>query len=168
MKFKYHAYYPIVDFIKIDFGVDEMCDFIDKINTVVGYDESGQLFPDWTISFYFIYTKYSGILISKKGNAIKAEKNKEYNIIIPIPNDKEMSWGIKRSKFPYDITNNKNLNNEKNFIKLPVNYNDFSNMKDHVTSCAKEAIINLLINGLTIEGKKIKFSEKTIDEVLKL
>lgn len=168
MKFKYHAYYPIVDFIKVDFGATEISDFIDEINDIIKSDKSGKLFPDWTISFYFIYTKYSGILISKKGNVIKAEKNREYNIIIPIPNDKEMSWGIKRSKFPYDITNNKNLNNEKNFIKLPVNFNDFSNMKDYVSNCAKEAIINLLINGLTIEGEKIKFSEKTIDEILKL
>ena len=168
MKFKYHAYYPIVDFIEIDFGATETYNFINEINNIIESDKNGKLYPDWTICFYFIYTKYSEILINKQGNIIKNEKIKEHNIIIPIPNNKEISWGIKKNKFPNDISHNKNSNNENIFIELSANYNEFSNMKDYVMSCSKKAIISLLINGLMLEGIKIEFSEKTIFEIRKL
>lgn len=165
MNFKYHAYYPIVDFIKIDFGATEIYNYINKINGIVESDVNGKCYSDWTICFYFIYTKSSEMLVNKKGNVIRSIKNRDYIIILPIPDDKEISWGIKRSKFPCNMTNNKNPNDKKNFIKLPVKYDNFSNMKNYVTYYAKMAIISLLNNGLIIEGKKIKFSENAIDDI---
>jgi hypothetical protein len=163
MKFTYRTYYAIIGFENTDYGYEEIEKFISKINSIVKCDSNGKLFPDWTVCFYLVFRKYSGIVISKKGNTLKNEKNREYNIIIPIPNDKEVSWGMKKNKFGHDITLNENK-----FMILPVNYNDFSNLHDFVVYCTKKTIVSLLTNGLTIDGKIIKFSEKTMNDIQEL
>ena len=163
MNFTYRSYYAIVGFENVDYGYEDIENFVNQTNHIVGCDKSGTLFPDWTVCFYLIFRKYSKIAISKKGNTLKNEKNKEYNIIIPIPTNKEVSWGLKKSKFGCDI-----VLDERKMITLPVDCNQFSDIKKYVIHCVKEAIVALIINGFMIEGKKIEFSKKTMYDMQKM
>jgi hypothetical protein len=154
MNIKYRYTSNIIDFPKRDYGYKEIEDFLSEINAIITEKKGNCFFSDWIICFYLLFDQNNGIGIYKKGRTYIKEKEKEFTVIIPIPKDKEVSWGVRQSKFGYY-----NPTDESKYLILPINYDNFSNEKDFIIDCTKRAIIALLKYGITIEGQKIKFED---------
>lgn len=147
MKFKLSSSSSIVNFPSEDYGREEIADFINDITKEIKMDK----FSEWTIIFYAVFGKANDVKILKGSRTYPTEKEKEISILIPIPSNEEVPWGIDKDRFavrpPLD---------EKKFKSLNVDPKDFSNLKEYVIFGMKKGIETTLKDGITFQGEKIK------------
>jgi hypothetical protein len=154
MNFIYTYTSNVIDFPSGDYGYKEIEDFLFILNKIMLDEKGVDFYLGWTICFYLFFRNSDVIGVYKKGRTYVKDKEKEFTIIIPVPDDKEVSWGVRRSKFGYS-----NPIDESKFLTLTKDYYSFSNEKDYIIDCTKRAIIAFLKYGMTIEGKKVRFED---------
>jgi hypothetical protein len=112
--------------------------------------------PDeWVLLFQAGYTNARIPLVSKnKIGGYPSEKMKYITIIVPIPLESEINWGVKPEQHLYGKDHYDNL--MKNFFELAVDYRNYDNRTDYVTACLKAGIKKVFEEGFTVGGVKLK------------
>jgi len=137
---------------------EEINVFLSKVHQFIIDQKGIDFFPDWSIDFRIIYSKYLDATgFFKNGFTRTFYKNKVFELYIPIPNDNQISWGV-----PKEYFNGVNKNTETKPYFLPVNFNDFDNEKDFIVDCVKRSVIALFERGITIKGQKLKLNLETL------
>ena len=148
----------IEDFPKEDFRSKNIRELVfSKFNSFFeNYQDD--ILKDWEIHFIFRYNNTRSLLIYSRGASYPVEKYKEITAHIPIPNDEEVSWGVKETQYIFK----KNYLDKKikDFSSLEVKYLQFKNLEDYVIDCMCRAIRFCLENGFTVSGRQIKLLKR--------
>lgn len=116
---------------------------------------------DWVLLFKAGYTNGRIPLVSRnKIGSYPSDKMKYITIIIPIPLESEISWGVKPEQHLYGKDHYDKL--MKNFWELAVDYRNYDNRTDYITACLKAGIKKAFEEGFTVGGVKLK-AKKTIE-----
>ena len=115
---------------------------------------------DWEIEFRAVYNNARQLLVSKNRlGTYPSDKYKEVTIVVPIPERENVSWGVESNQFIYGIDHYDSL--MKNFSALKVDFGNFKNRSDYIKDCISRAIDNCFINGIVINGTKLKLQKNT-------
>lgn len=110
---------------------------------------------DWVLLFKAVYTNGRIPLVSKnKIGGYPSDKMKYIIIIIPIPLESEISWGVKPEQHLYGKDHYDKL--MKNFWELAVDYRSYNNRSEYITACLKAGIKKAFEEGFTVGGVKLK------------
>lgn len=114
-----------------------------------------QIPDDWVLIFDIGYNNGRIPLLSKnKLGTYPSDKIKYIKIVVPIPLDSEISWGVKPEQHLYDKDHYDNL--LKNFWELDVDYRNYDNRTNYITACLKAGIKKAFEEGFTVGGVKLK------------
>ena len=62
-------------------------------------EEKGEDFHvDWEVIFLVAYTHSNATGVYKRGFTYSKDKEKEFTIVIPIPDEKKYRWGVRKSR----------------------------------------------------------------------
>lgn len=110
---------------------------------------------DWVLLFKAVYTNGRIPLVSKnKIGGYPSDRMKYITIIIPIPLESEISWGVKPEQHLYGKDHYDKL--MKNFWELAVDYRSYNNRSEYITACLKAGIKKAFEEGFTVGGVKLK------------
>ncbi len=110
---------------------------------------------DWVLLFKGCYTNGRIPLVSRnKIGGYPSDKMKYITIIIPIPLESEISWGVKPEQHLYGKVHYDKL--MKNFWELAVDYRIYNNRSEYLTACLKAGIKKAFEEGFTVGGVKLK------------
>jgi hypothetical protein len=114
-----------------------------------------QIPDDWVLMFDIGYNNGRIPLLSKnKFGTYPSDKMKYIKIVIPIPLESEISWGVKPEQHLYGKDHYDKL--IKNFWELAIDYRNYGNRTDYITACIKAGIKKAFVEGFTVGGVKIK------------
>lgn len=147
----------IENFPEEDFKSNEIRELVfSKVNKFFeSYPDD--MLRDWEICFMFRYNNTPSLLIYTQDVSYPMEKYKEITIHIPIPNDDEVSWGVKEEQ--YIFKRNYLDKKIKNFLSLDVEYLQFKNIEDYIKDCMYRAINYCIEIGFTVSGRQVKLSK---------
>lgn len=114
----------------------------------------------WTLYFYFRYNNVNDIMIYLKSRSLTSEKTKEITIHLPFPNNQQADWGVNKSDHVYNDPSH--LDHLKNFHRIHVEFNDYSNREDYISDCMIKSINYCFNEGFTINGMKVKTSSNIL------
>jgi len=116
---------------------------------------------DWVLLFKAGYTNARMPLVSKnKIGGYPSDKMKYITIVIPIPLESEIRWGVKPKQHLYGKNHYDKL--MKNFWELDVDYRNYDNRTDYITACLKAGVKKVFEEGFTVGGVKLK-AKKAIE-----
>ena len=92
------------------------------------------------------------ICMAKRGVTYPKTKEMEFYTSIPMPTNKEVTWGIvKKHRF-----NKYAKADEKYHILIPVDYNHYESMADYLETNIRIVLVQVFKRGITLKGHKIK------------
>ncbi|MBK8389575.1 MAG: hypothetical protein IPL23_09995 [Saprospiraceae bacterium] len=110
---------------------------------------------DWILIYSAGYTNGRTPLVSKNRiGSYPSDKMKYITIIIPVPLESEIRWGVKSEQHLYRKDHYDKL--MKNFWELDVDYRNYNNRTDYITACLEAGIKKSFEEGFTVGGVKIK------------
>lgn len=116
---------------------------------------------DWQIEFRAVYNNAKQLLVSKNRlGTYPSNKYKEITIVVPIPEKKNMPWGVESNQFIYGIDHYDGL--IRNFNALEVDFRKFDNRSDYIKDCLSRAIDFSFTNGIVIKGIKIQVPTRKV------
>lgn len=143
----------ILQFPDIDYGKNEIVEYLDKISNRLNLHE----IPNWTLVVCLIFSNADWIGSYKRGGSLyPSTKEKDVRILIPIPDSARVDYGIASERFmPRPGPD------PRHFWTLHVNYDEYNNMRDFIVDSAKRGIDEAFKHGITVIGKKIKYRDLT-------
>ena len=108
--------------------------------------------PEWEFNILILLVEGENIGVFKKGATSPSTLTKSQTIIIPIPTDKTVPWGISEKKF----VRRPSLDDSDRINFYSVNFQDFNKLKQYIVECSKQGIITLLKSGINLKGVRIK------------
>lgn len=147
----------IEDFPKKDFELKGIRELVYSQFSDFFENYPDPVLKDWEIQFIFRYNNTPSLLIYTQGDSYPEEKYKEITVHIPIPNEEEISWGVKDKQYVFEKAYLKKKIN--NFLSLDVTYLQFRHIEEYVTDCMRRAIKFCIVNGFTVRGRKVKLSK---------
>ena len=109
--------------------------------------------PEWTIRFNVHLVKSGHIGIWKKSSTFPSHPpEKLYAMYVPIPTDKEISWGVGEKDFVLAMQGN---NPESDRVE-GIDFSDFDSLSSYIVECGKKGIRQWLTKGIILKRVKIK------------
>jgi len=124
----------IIKFLDINFNANEISDRLEyEFNSLLeGVGDSRVL--NWSIQFRLHYDRGEKILISTRLPSYKDLQYKKVTIILPIPDDNTVSWGVRREQYIVRA-----MPDPAKFICLDLDF-DYNNVSDYIEALARRAI----------------------------
>jgi Immunity protein 9 len=135
-----------IDYAKIN---DELRSYLIKITPNLNLGDMG----DWSILFSMLYGQASCIGVFKRLTTYPSDKEKQVSITIPIPDLHQATYGLGKEHFHRLLE----IKPEK-FHVLEPNFADYSNLDDYVLASGKRGIDEAFKQGITVDGKKIRYA----------
>lgn len=133
---------------------------LSNVNSII-VSNALQIPDDWALIFDVGYNNGRIPLLSKnRFGTYPSDKMKYIKIVIPIPLESEISWGVKPEQHLYGKDHYDKL--MKNFWELAVDYRSYNNRTEYITACLKAGIKKAFEEGFTVGGVKLK-AKKTIE-----
>jgi len=111
--------------------------------------------PEWVLTFNATYNNGKHLLVSKnKFGSYLSDKVKEIKIVIPIPSNSIVEWGVSNESYIYDENHYDKIIN--NFFSLDIDYKKFNNRIDYIVDCLQRGICKAFQEGFTVGGIKLK------------
>jgi Immunity protein 9 len=134
-----------IDFENIEPKFDA---YIEKIMTKLNLSD----LKDWRILINTVYTEAKSIGVGKRPIRYVSDTEVAVSILIPIPSIKKAKYGLPEASFsnPFDM-----LDNYWHF--LDTDYTKFDNLTDYVFDAVIRCIDEAFKQGVTVNGKKIKY-----------
>ena len=155
MKEKVRVLTPI-EIPRLDDDVDttsiwrELNDYVKVLVPQINIQDLG----DWNLLIQVIYRATNGIGIFKRSIRYPSDKEFEFSISVTIPDDKQAPYGLSKVKEAFY-----NPLNDKNFYILETHFEKYNNLYQYILESSKCAIDLAFTQGITCNGKKIKFQK---------
>lgn len=155
MKSRITHFCLISNFLDIGFNSSEISNrlkmYVDKILEINSF-----YYPsDWVLTFNANYNNGKYLLITKnKFGSYKSDKVKEISIVIPIPSNSIVEWGVSKESYIYNEDHYDKIIN--NFFSLDIDYKKFNNRIDYIVDCLQRGICKAFQEGFTVGGIKLK------------
>lgn len=140
-----------------DDGFDAEKIYAEELSDVIKIMHSNNLkIPhDWILVFDIGYNNGKTPLVSKnKVGTYPSDKMKYIKIVVPIPSNKEIIWGVNPEQYLYEKNHYDGL--MRNFWELNICFQDFKNRTDYIKACIKAGVKKVFEEGFTVGGEKIK------------
>jgi len=137
--------------VNIDSIEQELNNHIKTIITNINIQD----LEEWKLLIAITSRSTSGIGVFKRIKRYTSDKEFEISISIPIPNDKQASYGLSKVNDAFYIA----LDDEK-FYTLEPNFDNHETLSQYLYVSSKAAINLAFTYGFMCNGKKIKFKKK--------
>lgn len=104
----------------------------------------------WKVDITIVYKRARYIYFGKRGTSVPSDQTKEFFLRLAVPTLEQAPYGFNKKKFEYDDPS------EKDFFKVPPNFNDYNSLETYLVDGARRVIEEVLKNGITINGEKLK------------
>ena len=127
--------------------------------TVKNFDKSDN--NDWTVIFQITPSsthwtednKKNLVGIYQKGLTYSKDKEKIFTLVVPIPNNSEIYWGLPKKNYMH-----RPLVNHEKYILKEVNFHDYESLNEYLIQCSIIGINALLNDGITVNKIKYKIN----------
>ena len=140
----------ILNFPYIDYGNAQIDAYLQTI--------SGQMencLSDWTLVLNLVFGLGEWIGVVKRGIPYPAAKEKLISITIPVPTTEVAPYGLSTKWFLHRPP----LKSD-NFFVLPVEWDNYSTLRDCLHDSAMRGIAEAFRRGITVGGKKIFYPDQ--------
>jgi hypothetical protein len=147
----------VFDFIDVGFKTQQIYQHL-LPSVIEKMKENKLTLPmDWSLIFQAAYANGKLPLVSKnKLGSYPSDKMKYITIVVPIPLETEISWGVKPEQHLYGKDHYDKL--MRNFWKLDIDFKNYSNRTDYITACLKAGVKKSFEEGFTVGGAKVTHS----------
>jgi hypothetical protein len=137
------------DYAEIDKIELKLNTYIEKILFKLNLND----LKDWRILLSIVYTATQSVGVLKSARRYPSDTEIESSIIIPIPSIKEVKYGLPEEKLERVFTMI-----DGKWHLLETDFSKFNNLNDYIYDAAIRGIDETFKQGITVNGKKIKYN----------